>query len=314
MNFVLPSPKLTAEALSITNQCRLASCSGYSGCGLPAQVVLKGAARSMPAYKIWQGKQPLSQLDRDQPVEVEVGKKETRRGAFGDIPLHEFWADMMTGADIYSVGEPTPIMKDTFHVAPQLTCGGYTDRLSAATSWLSSGGTKSVVHKDGTDNMNCLFTGRKRLILWHPKYERLIESREFGWIDHQHEPDSERYGMYAGAFEEEGSINVEQMDLVQFPGWSLLDWWEAELEAGDCLFLPIGWYHHVDSVAEGGLNFGLNLWWNRLEELDVSELDESTENGCPQLQRPVTVSDCEFNEDTQMGEITTACQLCRSLR
>lgn len=41
-------------------------------------------------------------------------------------------------------------------------------------------GTKSVVHKDGTDNMNCLFAGRKRLIMWHPKYEELIESRDFG--------------------------------------------------------------------------------------------------------------------------------------
>lgn len=41
-------------------------------------------------------------------------------------------------------------------------------------------GTKSVVHKDGTDNMNCLFAGRKRMIMWHPKYEKLIETAEFG--------------------------------------------------------------------------------------------------------------------------------------
>lgn len=43
-----------------------------------------------------------------------------------------------------------------------------------------------------------------------------------------------------------------QMDLVEFPGWSLLEWWDAELEAGDCLFLPIGWCAHSfgDDVAQ----------------------------------------------------------------
>lgn len=30
-------------------------------------------------------------------------------------------------------------------------------------------------------------------------------------MDHHQDQDSERYGMYAGAFEEEGSINVEKV-------------------------------------------------------------------------------------------------------
>ena len=62
----------------------------------------------------------------------------------GDIPLKKFWADMDAGADIYSVGEPTPAMKETTYLPAQLTCGGFTDRLSAATSWLSSGGMQKA--------------------------------------------------------------------------------------------------------------------------------------------------------------------------
>ena len=30
--------------------------------------------------------------------------------------------------------------------------------------WFSSGGTKSVLHNDDVDNINCLFSGRKELL------------------------------------------------------------------------------------------------------------------------------------------------------
>lgn len=43
-------------------------------------MVLKGAAKHMPAYNIWQSDAPLAQLDGNSDIEVEIGKKETRRG------------------------------------------------------------------------------------------------------------------------------------------------------------------------------------------------------------------------------------------
>jgi hypothetical protein len=33
--------------------------------------------------------------------------------------------------------------------------------------WFSSGGTKSVLHNDGLDNINCLLDGSKDLIMFH---------------------------------------------------------------------------------------------------------------------------------------------------
>ena len=40
---------------------------------------------------------------------------------------------------------------------------GYTDQLTSALVWMSSGGTKSVVHYDDADNLNCLISGKKRM-------------------------------------------------------------------------------------------------------------------------------------------------------
>ena len=41
-------------------------------------------------------------------------------------------------------------MLDDVALAPFLSCGGYTDSLTSALVWMSSGGTKSVVHYDAS--------------------------------------------------------------------------------------------------------------------------------------------------------------------
>ena len=46
-----------------------------------------------------------------------------------------------------------------------LHCGGFTKVLQDAVMWFSSGGTKSVLHFDAVDNINCLFSGSKQLFL-----------------------------------------------------------------------------------------------------------------------------------------------------
>ena len=105
------------------------------------------------------------------------------------------------------------------------------------------------------------------------------------------------------------------------------------MEAGDCLFIPTGWYHQVSSSGGGGvgeaagegaaagsepsLNFALNVWWNRPRRLDWSRLipepntfEEGGSAGgaigsvargaagragdCPELLRPIPLSTCTF--------------------
>ena len=101
----------------------------------------------------------------------------------------------------------------------------------------------------------------------------------------------------------------------RYPGWSTLEWWDAQLEPGDCLLLPLGWYHHVDSVAEDkskrGVNFGTNIWWTRIDELDGSDLDDASETGCPPLAKPLLLDDCEYSEDAEDGA-RTGCKVCRA--
>lgn len=46
-----------------------------------------------------------------------------------------------------------------------LTCGGAANRIADAIMWFSSGGTKSVLHFDAVDNINCVLDGWKEVVL-----------------------------------------------------------------------------------------------------------------------------------------------------
>ena len=45
-----------------------------------------------------------------------------------------------------------------------LQCGGFQDQILQAVLWFSSGGTKSVLHNDLPDNVNCILDGNKDII------------------------------------------------------------------------------------------------------------------------------------------------------
>ena len=48
---------------------------------------------------------------------------------------------------------------------PSLQCGGLQKLMLQAVLWFSSGGTRSVLHYDAMDNLNCVLDGYKQLFL-----------------------------------------------------------------------------------------------------------------------------------------------------
>jgi len=54
---------------------------------------------------------------------------------------------------------------EEYTLMTSLHCGGFTDVLQDAVMWFSSGGTKSVLHFDAVENINCLFSGSKKFIM-----------------------------------------------------------------------------------------------------------------------------------------------------
>lgn len=101
-------------------------------------------------------------------------------------------------------------------------------------------------HYDLNDNIACVVAGRRRFSLFPPEqlpnlypgpYERTIGGVPVSMVDIDR-PDLSRYPRYAEA-------QAVRVDI--------------ELEAGDALYIPYGWWHQVRSLSP--FNVLVNYWW-----------------------------------------------------
>eukprot|EP00054_Salpingoeca_dolichothecata_P008763 m.49675 g.49675 ORF g.49675 m.49675 type:complete len:348 (-) comp17943_c0_seq1:178-1221(-) len=153
--------------------------------------------------------------------------------------------------DQYLVYDLSPRMKRDMKLLPFMHCGGFTDVLTKVVTWFSSGGTKSVLHNDGSENINCLIDGKKRFLIFDKKYRDIVESNGTGW-----NPE----GGYA-------RLDVDAVDLLKYPAIAEMDYLIGDMEAGDCMYLPYFHYHQVNSWDR---NLACNVWF---QPFDFNETD-----------------------------------------
>jgi len=102
-------------------------------------------------------------------------------------------------------------------------------------------------HFDLSNNIACVVGGRRRFTLFPP--EQLPN-------------------LYVGPLEFNISgppismVSLRNPDLVRFPRFAaaLAHAQSAELGPGDALYIPFGWWHHVESLTP--FNVLVNYWWN----------------------------------------------------
>ena len=112
--------------------------------------------------------------------------------------------------------------------------------------WIGSA-AKVATHNDPSDNLAVVVAGRRRFTLFPPDqianlYLGPLHFTPAGTpvsMVHVTAPDFDRYPRFAAALE---AAEV------------------AELEPGDALFIPYGWYHHVEALER--FNMLVNYWWN----------------------------------------------------
>ncbi|XP_038055078.1 bifunctional peptidase and arginyl-hydroxylase JMJD5-like [Patiria miniata] len=202
-------------------------------------VIIKQGARRSPAFQKWTDEYLKSLPESQQLIRVEMRKVEERQLPRMNMPFAEF-LDRYQTTDEYLVARVPDFLKRDVLIPPSLHCTNVTANLLETMLWFSSGGTKSHVHTDYVDIINCLFRGQKDFLLVN--YTRYRQQIVF---DHPE-------GFYS-------SVDVERVDLNKFPGLRNLEFHEAKMQAGDCIYLPFKWIHQVNSF---GSNVAVNIWWN----------------------------------------------------
>eukprot|EP01050_Picozoa_sp_SAG11_P014092 SAG11_NODE_1702_length_4421_cov_6.229755_3_plen_373_part_00 len=95
--------------------------------------------------------------------------------------------------------------------------------------------------------------------------------------------------------------------------WGGIDWWDARLQRGDCLFLPAGWYHHVRTPPPppgSARSLAVNVWWERNDILTLPpETADDTSVLLPGTSTNSAGASCAANDT---GAVQPAAQLVGS--
>ncbi|GGD60714.1 cupin-like domain-containing protein [Lacimicrobium alkaliphilum] len=135
----------------------------------------------------------------------------------------------------------------TSEILPGLTNENRSDFFSEVEPrlWIGNEGIVSA-HYDGSDNLACVVAGRRQFVLFPPEqtcnlYPGPLNFTPAGaptsLVDFNN-PDFERYPLYKHALAQAYSV---------------------ELGPGDAIFIPMLWWHHVESLEK--VNALMNYWW-----------------------------------------------------
>ena len=77
-------------------------------------------------------------------------------------------------------------------------------------------------------------------------------------------------------------LDIDTPDPVAFPEFSRASRWEAELAAGEVLYIPALWFHNVTAVEFG---VAVNVFWRHMDTAFYDGKDTYGNKDPPQVQR-----------------------------
>ncbi len=112
--------------------------------------------------------------------------------------------------------------------------------------WIGNEGIVNT-HYDGSDNFACVVAGRRRFVLFPPEQTCNLYPGPLNFTP-------------AGA--PTSLVDLNKPDFESFPLFkqALTEAYSVELGPGDAIFIPMLWWHHVESLEK--VNALMNYWWN----------------------------------------------------
>ena len=122
--------------------------------------------------------------------------------------------------------------------------------------WLGQAPTYTPLHRDPNPNLFIQLAGRKTVRLYEPRVGNAVFSKVQEAIG----------GSASATMRGEEMMQGKEKELLEKEVWSdgedtIGGAWQAELKAGDALFIPKGWWHSVKGLGEE-INGSVN-WWFR---------------------------------------------------
>jgi len=105
-------------------------------------------------------------------------------------------------------------------------------------------GNVTPCHYDEQQNFFAEVRGYKRCILFPPEQFECLYPHP---VYHPHDRQSQ--------------VDFERPDYARFPKFREARGQEAVVGPGDVLYIPIYWWHHIESIMRGGYTISINFWY-----------------------------------------------------
>lgn len=200
-------------------------------------VVIRNAVKYWNATRRWTDEYLSSQFGNER-MKMET-KDDNKYDVPADMTFKEF-LDIYKSQDLYLVDEVLPKMREDVILPTCLRCEEMTDRFFVSYLWMSNGNTSSKIHVDTDENILCVLHGAKTLLLISPLYSHEVYA-----------DDTQILGV--------SMINPLAVDFDQYPRAKNIRYEIAHINAGDLIYIPQFWWHHV--ISYSGRQQAVALWW-----------------------------------------------------